>query len=77
MFTILGFQPPAREVQTLDRGVAIELSWRDWVAERNAAHERLDEILKRAEREQRDLTPEEAAEADRLERKLRELLMSA
>jgi HK97 family phage major capsid protein len=57
----------------LDGGVAMELNWREWISERNAAHERLDEILKRAEREQRDLTPEEAAEADRLERKLREL----
>ena len=49
------------------------LDVRAWVSERNAATERLDEILKRAEREGRDLTPEEAAECDRLERRLRQL----
>ena len=49
------------------------LDVRAWVSERNAATEQLDEILKRAEREGRDLTPEEAAECDRLERRLRQL----
>ena len=49
------------------------LDVRAWVSERNAATEQLDEILKRAEREGRDLTPEEASECDRLERRLRQL----